>query len=118
MELLLVSSEDPETDRTNWDIDVEDGIAVCVPDGAEEDQEASVVAYLEANTIPLMPERGIDWAGYLNKKKSLSEIDYDIREGLKTYLDTVLYTPTYSSEGGKLTLHMGKVIVNTGAQNG
>lgn len=115
MELLLVSSEDPETDRTNWDIDVEDGIALCVPEGAEQDQEASVVAYLETNTIPLMPERGIDWTGYLNKKKSLSEIDYDIRENLKTYLDTVLYTPTYTNKNGTLTLNMAKVVVNTGA---
>lgn len=115
MELLLVSSEDPEKDRTNWDIDVEDGIAVVVPDGAEEDQEASVVAYLEKNTIPLMEERGVDWTGYLTKRASLAEIDTQIRENLKTYLDNVMYTPTYSPVDGKLVVNMAKIVINTGA---
>ena len=115
MELLLVSSENPEEDRTNWDIDVEDGIAVCVPEGAEEDQEASVVAYLEKTTIPLMEERGVDWTGYLNKKKTLAEVDNQIRENLKTYLDTVLYTPLYTADDGQLKVSMSKVAINTGA---
>lgn len=115
MELLLVSSEDPEKDRTNWDIDVVDGIAAVVPDGAEEDQEASVVAYLEKNTIPLMEERGVDWTGYLTKRASLAEIDTQIRENLKTYLDNVMYTPTYSPVDGKLVVNMAKIVINTGA---
>lgn len=115
MELLLVSSEDPEKDRTNWDIDVEDGIAVVVPEGAEEDQEASVVAYLEKNTIPLMEDRGVDWTGYLTKRASLAEIDTQIRENLKTYLDNVMYTPTYSPVEGKLVVNMAKIVINTGA---
>lgn len=115
MELLLVSSEDPEKDRTNWDIDVEDGIAVVVPDGAEEDQEASVVAYLEKNTIPLMEDRGVDWSGYLTKRTSLAEIDTQIRENLKTYLDNVMFTPTYSPVEGKLVVNMAKLVINTGA---
>lgn len=115
MELLLVSSEDPERDRTNWDIDVVDGIAVTVPDGAEEDQEASVVAYLEKTTIPLMEERGVDWTGYLTKRTSLAEIDTQIRENLKTYLDTVLFSPVYSADKGKLVVNMAKIVINTGA---
>ena len=115
MELLLVSSEDPEKDRTNWDIDVEDGIAVVVPDGAEEDQEASVVAYLEKNTIPLMEDRGVDWSGYLTKRTSLAEVDTQIRENLKTYLDNVMFTPTYSPVEGKLVVNMAKLVINTGA---
>lgn len=115
MELLLVSSEDPEKDRTNWDIDVVDGIAAVVPDGAEEDQEASVVAYLEKNTIPLMEERGVDWAGYLIKRTSLAEIDTQIRENIKTYLDTVLFSPVYSADKGKLVVNMAKIVINTGA---
>lgn len=115
MELLLISSEDPEKDRTNWDIEVKDGIATVVPDGAEEDQEASVVAYLEKSTIPLMEERGVDWSGYLTKRTSLAEIDTQIRENLKTYLDNVLYTPTYSPVEGKLVVNMAKIVINTGA---
>lgn len=115
MELLLVSSEDPEKDRTNWDIDVVDGIASVVPDGAEEDQEASVVAYLEKNTIPLMEERGVDWSGYLTKRVALAEVDTQIRENLRTYLDTVLYSPIYSAVDGKLVVNMAKIVINTGA---
>lgn len=115
MELLLISSEDPETERYNWDIGVEDGIAQTVPEGAEEDQEASVISYLERNTIPLMEERGVDWPGYLTKRVSLAEIDTQIRENLKTYLENVLYSPVYSTKEGKLVLNMAKVIINTGA---
>ena len=115
MELLIVSSEDAAAERWNWDIDVEDGIAVSVPEGAEEDQEASLIAYLETNTVPLMPERGIDWPGYLGKRHSLAEIDTQIRENLKTYLDTVLFSPVYSAANGKLEVSLTKVVINTGA---
>lgn len=115
MELFLVSSEDPEAERTNWDIEVKDGVAAVVPDGAEEDQEANIIAYLEKSTIPLMEERGVDWSGYLTKRTSLAEIDTQIRENLKTYLDNVLYTPTYSPVEGKLVVNMAKIVINTGA---
>jgi hypothetical protein len=115
MELLLISSQDPETERWNWDIDETDGIALSVPEVAEEDQEANITAYLEKDTIPLMPERGIDWPKYLNKQVSLSEIDTQVRANLKTYLDTVLYTPVYSAVDGKLAVKMAKIVINTGA---
>lgn len=115
MELLLVSANDPSAEQYNWDIDVEDGIAKTVPEGAEEDQEASVVAYLETSTIPLMEERGVDWAGYLNKRNSLAEIDTQIRANIKTYLDTVLYSPVYTAQKGKLEVHLAKIVINTGA---
>lgn len=115
MELLLASSKDPEAERYNWDIDVEDGIAKTVPDEAEEDQEASVIAYLEKSAIPLMEERGVDWTGYLTKRTSLAEVDTQIRENLKTYLNNVLYTPAYSAVDGKLVVNMAKIVINTGA---
>lgn len=115
MELYLVSSEDPATEQYNWDIDVEDGVAKVVPEGAEEDQEASIITYLETNTVPLMEERGVDWAGYLVKQKSLAEIDTVIRENLKTYLDTVLFSPVYTAKDGKLVVNLAKVVINTGA---
>ena len=115
MELLIVAAEDPEVERYNWDIDVEDGMPLTVPEGSEEDQEASIITYLETNTIPLMPERGINWTGYLNKRSSLAEIDTQIRENIKTYLDTVLFSPVYSTNQGKLEVHLAKIIINTGA---
>ena len=115
MELLLVSSTDPATDKWNWDIDVNDGLPSVVPDGGEEGQEASVVAYLETNTIPLMPERGVNWPGYHNKQLSLAEVDTQIRENLKTYLDTVLFAPVYSTNEGRLEVNLAKIVINTGA---
>jgi hypothetical protein len=115
MELLLISSKDPEAERWNWDIDEVDGIALSVPEGAEEDQEANVIAYLEKDTIPLMPERGVDWVKYLNKQVSLAEVDTQVRANLKTYLDTVLYSPVYTADKGKLVVNMAKIVINTGA---
>ena len=115
MELLIVAADDPSMEQYNWDIDVKDGIAVTVPEEAEESQEASIVTYLEKTTIPLMEERGVDWAGYLNKRVSLAEVDTQIRDNIKTYLDTVLFSPVYSAKKGKLEVHLSKVIINTGA---
>jgi hypothetical protein len=115
MELLLVASEDPETERYNWDIDVEDGIAKTVPEGAEEDQEATIAAYLEKDAIPLMEDRGVDWQGYLTKRVSLSEVDSQIRDNVKTYLDSLLYSPVFSADKGKLVVNMAKIVINTGA---
>lgn len=115
MELLLVASDDPEVERYNWDIDVVDGTAETVPEGAEEDQEATVAAYLEKNSIPLMEDRGVDWQGYLIKRVSLSEVDSQIRENIKTYLDSLLYSPVFSAQQGKLVVNMAKIVINTGA---
>ena len=115
MELLLVSSEDAAEDRWNWDIDVNDGMPDVVPEDGEEGQEAAVVSYLETNTIPLMPERGVNWPGYLNKQLSLAEVDTQVRDNLKTYLDTVLFSPVYSAKNGKLVVNLAKIIINTGA---
>ena len=115
MELLLVSSENPAEERWNWDIDVNDGMPEVVPDGGEEGQEAAVISYLETNTIPLMPEKGVNWAGYLSKQLSLAEIDTKIRENLKTYLSTVLFSPVYSTDKGKLVVNLAKIVINTGA---
>lgn len=116
MELLLIASKDASEEHYNWDIDVDtNGLPSIVPEEAEEEQEASVVAYLETNTIPLMPERGVDWTGYLCKQVSIAEIDTKIRENLKTYLDTVLFTPVYTTDKGKLEVNMAKIVINTGA---
>lgn len=115
MELLLIASENAEEDGWNWDIDVNDGAPDVVPEGGEEGQEAAIVTYLETNTIPLMPEKGINWAGYLNKQLSLAEIDTDIRENLKTFLNTVLFSPVYSVSNGKLSVNLTKITINTGA---
>ena len=115
MELLLISSEDAETERWNWDIDVDNGLPVVVPDGGEEGQEAAVVSYLETNTIPLMPEKGVDWAGYLGKKLSLAEVDTQVRENLKSYLNSVLFSPVYTTKAGKLVVNLTKIVINTGA---
>lgn len=117
MELLLNSSEDLDSDgfKYNWDISVTDGIADVVPDNNEENQEAAVIAYLETNTIPLMEERGTDWAGFLNKQHTLAEIDSRVRENIKTYLNTVLYSPVYYAQDGALKVKMAKTIINTGA---
>lgn len=116
MELLLLASENAAEDRYNWDIDVDaEGMPAVVPEEAEEDQEASVVAYLETNTIPLMPERGVNWAGYLGKQVSIAEIDTKIRENLKVYLDTVLFSPVYTTNNGKLEVNLAKIVINTGA---
>jgi len=115
MELLLISSQDAEANRWNWDIDVEDGMPKVVPEGGEEGQEAAVVSYLETNTIPLMPERGVNWPGYLGKQISLAEVDTQVRENLKTYLNTVLFSPVYSTDKGKLVVNLAKIVINTGA---
>ena len=114
MELLLTASSNPSEDGWNWDIDIDNGLPATVPAGAEEDQEAAVIAYLQTSTIPLMEDKGVNWTGYLGKKLSLAEIDSQIRENIKTYLDSVNYSPTYSTNKGKLDVSLAKVVINTG----
>lgn len=115
MELLLNSTDDKEKYNFNWDISVTDGIADTVPLDSEEDQEAAVITYLETNTIPLLEDKGTDWGGYLLKQHTLAEIDSQVRENLKTYLNNVMYTPVYTAEDGELVVKLAKTIINTGA---
>lgn len=115
MELLLDTDNNEQEFMFNWDIVVEDGIAETVPEQAELDQEAAVIAYLETNTIPLLEDKGTDWTGFLLKQKSLTEIDNKVRENLKQYLNTAIYTPVYTAENGALTVNLAKTIINSGA---
>lgn len=117
MDFLLINPEyrDGDDFSSNWDIDVADGLALTVEGTVQEDQEANVIAYLEKTTIPLMEDKGIDWSGFLLKRCTIAEIDTKIRENIKTYLDTVLYSPVYFAEEGALKLRMAKTVINTGA---
>lgn len=115
MELLLDTVDNSNEFMFNWDIAYEDGEALTVPETAIQDQEAAVTAFICKTTIPLMEDKGNDWVGFLLKSVTLTEVDAQVRNNLKTYLESVLYTPIYAADKGNLVVNMSKTIINTGA---
>ena len=115
MELKLFSSENPEAENYNWDIDVEDGMPVLLDENSETDQIATVSAYLALGSVPLMEDKGNDWAGYLMSRKTLTQLDSQIRKNINTYTEAANYAPVYRIENERLIVNIANVQINTGA---
>lgn len=115
MELKLFSTDNAAVENYNWDIDVVDGLPVLLDEESEIDQIATVAAYLGKGTVPLMEEKGNDWAGYLLSEKTLTQLDSEVRDNINTYTDQADHVPMYYVEDEKLKVTIGRVNINTGA---
>lgn len=115
MELKLFSTDNAAVDNYNWDIDVVDGLPVLLDEESEIDQIATVAAYLGKGTVPLMEEKGNDWAGYLLSEKTLTQLDSEVRGNINTYTDQADHVPMYYVEDEQLKVTIGRVNINTGA---
>lgn len=115
MELKLFNTGDISIHNYNWDIDVVDGIPVLVDEGEETAQIAMVSAYLAVGSIPLMEDKGNDWAGYLLRSKTLAQLDSQVRSNINTYTESSSYVPVYNIRDEQLTVEISKVYINSGA---
>ena len=48
-----------------WDLKVENGIVPILTDDKEDIQGAILACFIEKNTVPELPDVGVEWTGYL-----------------------------------------------------
>ena len=91
-----------------WDVEVENGNVPIITGRDEELQCAVLAGFLEQGTIPNLPDAGVPWTDYLNKKLTFGDLDVAVRDSLqKAGADG--FQPEYDLEGDKLTMKVGKV---------
>lgn len=110
MDLLLV------TKNNIWDIEVHNGNPRVISDDNEKVQRAMIASFIQKDTLPLMPNTGLDWSKYLTGEMSLSEIDAKARANINLYMESLMYVPYYKVVNGQLIYNITKVEIN-GAGN-
>ncbi len=109
MDLLLVIKDNV------WDIEVNNGVVKTIDEDNENIQRAMIASFIQKNTLPLMPDTGLDWTKYLLGEISLSEIDAKARANINLYMESLMYVPYYKIVNGQLTYNITQVEI-TGAE--
>lgn len=64
---------------------------------AEEQQRVIVAAFTQRGTIPQLPEAGVQWAEYLTKQISASELNSQIMKAIQDCGGSFAYRPEYNT---------------------
>lgn len=90
-----------------WDLKVESGIVPILTDDKEDIQGAILACFIEKNTVPELPDVGVEWTGYLTGEISFGELDAQIRQSLSN-AEKDEFRPEYQLEDDRLTLTVTK----------
>ena len=105
MDLRLVTIDN------TWDFTVVDGLPLTVDGTNELIQRALTAAFLQKNTIPLLPEVGGEWTRYITGEISLPEMDAQVRANINLFMDRLDYVPFYNIDEttGRITFTVTNV---------
>jgi hypothetical protein len=104
---LKMKAESVSGDYPVWDVKVENGIVPIIHDDEEDLQTATLAAFLDKGTIPLLPDMGVPWTDFMGGNISFGDLDNDIRVAIRDAgQDT--YEPVYSLENGRLVVGVRK----------
>ena len=103
----MQSSTKSPTSYQEWDYYVVNGIVPIIEDDQEDAQAASMAAYLQAGTIPQLPDEGVDWVGFFTGDTPFNEVDNQIKNNLFA-ISLIDYYPTYDTVNDALVAQVGK----------
>ena len=103
MDLLVVAKNNV------WDLSVSNGLPKTVTGENQNIQSAMIASFVQKDTLPLMPEVGLDWAKYLLGEISIAEIDAKARANIALYMNTLSYVPYYKVVNNQLIYNITKV---------
>ena len=106
MDLLIVTKDNV------WDIEVHSGQPRTISGDNQKIQSAMMASFIQTDTLPLMPEIGINWTKYLLGETSLSEIDAKARSNITLYMETLGFVPYYKVVNGQLIYNISKVEIS------
>lgn len=100
----LIVPEDPSKVNWNLDIDIIEGQPSLLPYARNnQDQRASLAAYMVKGTIPGMPDTGVEWDQLYNQNASILNIDNSIKQNIQQFAGTPgaatqNYIPVYTKD--------------------
>lgn len=104
---LKMSAEKIEN-GVEWDCKVSGGEVPIIKEDEEDLQSAVMAGFLIKGTVPLMPDAGVPWTDFLQKKITFGELDFYVRESLLA-VEKETYYPEYSVDGDKLRMTIGQL---------
>ena len=77
---------DPD-DNWNLDLDIKAGWVMQVPSD-NQDQRSALASIIAVGTIPGLWNKGVDWASYTLKEKSIVDIDNSVKHNIDTFAES------------------------------
>lgn len=103
MDLLIVTKDNI------WDLEVHSGLPKTISGDNQKIQSAMMASFIQTDTLPLMPDTGINWPKYITNEVSLSEIDAKARASINLYMETLAFVPYYKIVNGQLIYNISKI---------
>lgn len=91
-----------------WDCNVTNGVVPILKDDEESLQCAVLAGFLIKGTIPQLPDAGVPWTDFLQKKISFGELDFYVRESLRN-ADKETFYPQYDIQNDRLVMTVGQL---------
>ena len=85
-----------------WDITLSGGLSFALFGKDETAQKAVIAAFLQTNTIPGLPEAGVNWTKYLTEDMNPRELDAEIRGNINLFTGTTKFVPYYYIKNSSL----------------
>ena len=80
-----------------WDFVVVSGQIPMLTGTNGDQQNANVAAFMQMGTIPQLPDKGVNWVGFLTSQIGFGQLDANIRQALKD-ANASQYVPNYNTQ--------------------
>lgn len=84
-----------------WDYYVADGIVPILETPNDNNQAASIAAFIQVGTVPQLPEYGVPWVEFFTGQVNFGALDGAIKANLGN-IGKVSYYPSYDLINGNL----------------
>jgi hypothetical protein len=105
VDALMASSVAVSGYYQTWDFMVVSGQVPIVSGMNGDQQNADISAFVQLGTIPQLPNKGVNWVGFLTGLITFGQLDANIRQALQD-ARAGGYVPHYVTKAGTLTVNI------------
>ena len=108
---LMSATKQVGANFPTWDFTVVSGQVAMISGLNGNQQNANVATFMQMGTIPQLPDKGVNWVGFLTSQIGFGQLDANIRQALKDAI-AYGYVPQYDTSSNSLTVSI--VLGSTG----
>jgi len=106
IDALMASTTPLGSNYPVWDFTViKDQVPMVSGQNAAQ-QNANVAVFMQTGNIPQLPDKGVNWVGFLTSQIGFGQLDANIRQALQD-AQANGYVPNYQTSQGTLTVTVG-----------
>lgn len=103
IDALMASTTVQGAAYPTWDFVVTNGQVPMVTGTNGDQQNANVAVFMQTGTIPQLPDKGVNWVGFLTSQIGFGQLDANIRQALQD-AQANGYVPNYKTAQSTLTV--------------